>query len=231
MRKRKFKVGDAVILTSNVDLYHFPEYSSKKVVNAIKAATDVRYIVDKDWYGNYQFVRRQSNNGIKKDSIGIVVSVGNVFMLNAYSRWSTIKELLKNGIERNDIIDDRGSCNKFVNDKSTEYYVVFINNTFVAFKSGAKLMKVDNKEACYSSANISFELKLETNRKNIDDKRLQKEILDKISSLKKTMSDVAVSSVSVMFNDGTKSTLECDLSGNLKQTMADILPEHLKKKE
>lgn len=230
MRKHKFKVGDAVIVKSNVNLYHFPEYSSKRVVNAIKAATDVRYLADRGQFN--EFVAYQSNDDIKKDSIGIVVSVGNVFMLNSYFCWSTIKELLKDGIERNDIIDEaRHSTRKIVNNKSTEYYVVFINNNFVAFTSGAKLMKVDNKEACYSSANVSFNLKFELNRENIDDTRLQRTILDRVSSFKKTMSDVAVSSIDVVFGDGTKSTLECDSFGNLKQKFADILPEHLKKKE
>lgn len=228
MKKRKFKVGDAVVLKSGVVLHKFPSSGYKKLDDAIKHATKVRYFADINWYDNFRYLST-SNDCLKKDDIGIVTSVENVFMAHSYTAYQTVNDLIKNGVKRDDIIIHKGANIKYVNNPRFECYVVFIDNMFVAFPRGGKLVKVENKAQCYSSANVCFDIKLEVKRKNIDDVRLQKMILEKKKSLEKTMNDVSISSVSVVFCDGTASTLECDSDGTLKQKMIDIMPQHLRR--
>jgi hypothetical protein len=227
MKKRKFKVGDAVVLKSGVALCTFPCSGYKKLDDAIKHATKVRYFADISWYDNFRYLNT-SNHCLKKDDIGIVTSVENVFMAHSYTDCRTINELIKDGVKRDDIITHKGFNTRYVNQPQFECYVVFINNTFVAFPYGNKLVKVENKEQCYGSVNVCFDIKLEVKRKNIDDVRLQKMILEKKKSLEKTMNDVSISSVSVVFCDGTASTLECDSDGTLKQKMIDVMPQYLR---
>jgi len=205
-RRRKFEVGDLVVLKKSVKVEPFPSLGSyyysgtsaerAQAASSIALRTDIKNVVR----------RVQSYNpSIRAGAIGLVRSFGNVFMLEFDKITRDQYKALPFARKDKDALAVGSDI--LLNRSNRKHMHVLIDEMLVAFAPGAKLFeKGEEALARYESVVVKFEGSIVFDR--VNEIELKDRLNGKQRQLKAMFDTNRIISVECLHRDGTVETKE-----------------------